>query len=185
MTALINASVLHPETLLEGAPQEGNDRTWWVLYTRSRQEKALARDLFGRDIAFYLPLVKRTTVYRRNRVSSYLPVFSNYLFMYGSEDDRVWGLTTNRVSRVLDVNEPERLRSDLGRLYRLIASGEPLTVESRLVPGQRIRIRRGPLEGLEGTILRRRGETRLLVSVDFLQQGASVVIEDYMTEPVD
>ena len=52
-------------------------------------------------------------------------------------------------------------------------------------PGDRVRVRRGPLAGVEGTVLTRRGRKRLLVSVDFLQQGASVEIEDFLLEPID
>jgi len=188
MPALAEAPTLYPETLLEELEPEaaGEDRAWWVFYTRARQEKALARELFGRRIPFYLPLVRKTKVYRGGRrASTHVPVFTSYVFMYGSEDERVWSLTTNRISRVLGVADAERLRWDLGQLRRLIASGAPLTVESRLAPGHRVRIRRGPLAGLEGTVLTRRGEARLLVSVDFLQQGASVAIEDYMLEPMD
>jgi hypothetical protein len=58
-------------------------------------------------------------------------------------------------------------------------------MESRLAPGRRVRVRHGALAGLEGTVLLRRGRTRLLVAVDFLQQGASVDIEDYCLEAID
>jgi transcriptional antiterminator RfaH len=66
----------------------------------------------------------------------------------------------------------------------LIASGEPLTVEARLQRGQRVRLKSGALMGIEGTILERRGEQRLLVAVEFLQQGVSILINDYRVEPV-
>jgi transcription antitermination factor NusG len=73
----------------------------------------------------------------------------------------------------------------LSQLRRLIASGAPLTVETRLAPGDYVRVRHGPFAGLEGTVLRRRGQTRLMVSINFLQQGASVEIDDVCLEPVD
>jgi transcription antitermination factor NusG len=92
---------------------------------------------------------------------------------------------TNRISRVLTVCDPERLWADLRQISQLISANEPLTAEARLVPGDRVRVRYGPFEGLEGTVLRRGGRTRLLVSVDFLQQGASVEIDDFMLELVD
>ncbi len=82
------------------------------------------------------------------------------------------------------MSDPESLRRDLIHLRHLIASGSPLTIESRWMPGQRVRIKRGPLAGLEGTILKRRGQTRLLVSVEFLQQGASVAVDDFLLEPI-
>ena len=176
---------LYPMDLLDAEEDEQTERKWWVVYTKSRQEKALARSLLGYEIPFYLPLIDKTTVYRRSRLTSRLPLFSNYLFMYGSPEERVVGLTTNRISRTIEVPEPEGLRHDLRRIFELIARGAPLTVESRLQNGAHVRIRRGDLAGLEGTVLKRHGKTRLLVSVNFLQQGASVEIKDYMLEPID
>ena len=66
-----------------------------------------------------------------------------------------------------------------------VLSDAPLTVERRLVPGNRVRVRHGPLAGIEGVVLTRRGNTQLLVAVNFLQQGASVEIDDYVLEPID
>jgi transcription antitermination factor NusG len=175
---------VYPEALLAGLTDEPCDRRWWVIYTRSRQEKALARDLFGYGVPYYLPLVRKTNIYNGRRVSAQHPVFANYIFLFGSDHERVRCLTTNRVSRTLSVTEPERLLFDLRQLDQLIQSNSPLTVESRLVPGNRVRIRRGPLAGLEGTVLVRRGRARLLVRVDFLQQGASVEVEDFLLEPI-
>lgn len=180
---------IYPETLLDEAGEiesgdEASPRRWWAVYTRSRHEKALARDLTSLQVPFYLPLVEKTTAYGNRTVTSCLPVFANYMFMYGSEDERIASLTTNRVSRILPVSDGNGLRRDLIHLRSLIDSGIPLTVESRWIPGKRVRIKRGSLMGLEGTILRRQGQLRLLVSVDFLQQGASVAIEEFLLEPV-
>ena len=60
-----------------------------------------------------------------------------------------------------------------------------LTPESRLAPGNRVRVCQGPLMGMEGTVLVRRNSVRLLIAVDFLQQGASIEIEDFLLEPVE
>jgi transcriptional antiterminator RfaH len=113
-----------------------------------------------------------------------LPVFGGYLFLYGSEEERVRALTTNRISRILPVPDTERMTSDLRNVRNLITAGAPLTVESRLQPGQRVRVKSGSLMGLEGLILSRRGESRLLIAVHYLQQGVSVQIDDYMVEPI-
>jgi transcriptional antiterminator RfaH len=94
-------------------------------------------------------------------------------------------LTTNRVSRVLEVEQPEQLVYDLQQFRRLIAANAPLTIESRLAPGRRVRVRQGAFAGVEGTVLKRRGETRLLVAIKFLQQGASVEIDDFLLEPLE
>ncbi|NQT12752.1 MAG: antitermination protein NusG, partial [Planctomycetes bacterium] len=55
----------------------------------------------------------------------------------------------------------------------------------RLKPGMRVRVRSGSLENLEGVVIRREGRERLLVAVAFLQQGASVSIEDVQLERID
>ncbi|MBI1904254.1 MAG: UpxY family transcription antiterminator [Planctomycetes bacterium] len=161
------------------------ERTWLVLYTKSRQEKALARCLLALEIPFYLPLIAKTTICRGRRFRSRVPVFTNYLFLFASTDERVRALQTNRISRVLPVGDPERLEFDLRQLQRLIASDAPLTIESRLTPGRRVRIRIGVLAGLEGVVVRRQGKSRLIISVNYLQQGASVEIEDCQVEPID
>jgi transcriptional antiterminator RfaH len=155
-----------------------------VAYTRPRQEKALAADLLAYEVPFYLPLMKKTRVYGKRKLASLLPVFPSYVFFYATEDERLRALQTNRISQVLSVPDSTHLHCDLIRLEQLIASGVPLTVESRLTTGHRVRIRSGPLAGLEGTVLRRRQTTRLLVSVDFLQRGASMAIDDYLLERI-
>jgi transcriptional antiterminator RfaH len=176
---------LYPDTLLDQPPSEPTDRRWFALYTRARQEKSLARELLKYGVPFYLPLVRKTSVSRGRRRTSLSPLFAGYIFLHAAEEERVRSLATNRVSRVLTVEQPEQLVYDLRQLRQLIAAGAPLTIESRLAPGRRIRVRQGAFAGLEGTVLKRRGETRLLVSVNFLQQGASVEIDDFLLEPLE
>ena len=176
---------MYPETLLDASPSEAAQRCWLALYTKARQEKSLARELLKYRIPFYLPLVRKTNVARGRRRTSLVPLFAGYVFLYGSEEERVRTLTTNRISRVLPVNDPDQLLFDLRQLRQLIVANAPLTVESRLGPGQRVRVRQGAFAGLEGSVLKRRGETRLLVSINFLQQGASVEIDDFMLDPLE
>ncbi len=172
---------IYPECLLDEPPM-APPRRWFVLYTKARQEKAVARDLLAHQVPFYLPLVKKTTVAHGRRRSSFAPLFGGYVFLYGNEEERVRSLTTNRISRVLPVADPDQLAYDLRQIRQLIAADVPLTVESRIGPGQRVRVRQGVFAGIEGVVLKRRGETRLLVSVDFLQQGASVEIDDFLLD---
>jgi transcriptional antiterminator RfaH len=176
---------LYPETLLDEAPQEVPGRRWFALYTKARQEKSLARELLKQRIPFYLPLVKKIGVSRNRRRVSLMPLFGGYLFLYGAEEERIRCLATNRISRILVVEQPEQFVFDLRQFRQLIAANAPLTIESRLAPGGRVRVRQGAFAGLEGTVLKRRGETRLLVAINFLQQGASVEIDDFVLEPLE
>lgn len=185
MPVLHKEASLFPESLLEGPSWELQDRHWMVLYTKPRQEKSLARDLLKQQVPFYLPLVKKTLQYGRRKLTSHSPLFAGYVFLLGSELERARVLTTNRVLRILPVENASRLVLDLRQLHQLILSDAPLTVEARLVPGNRVRVQKGPFGGMEGMVLHRRGKTRLLVSIDFLQQGASIEIEDFLLEPIE
>src|SRR6516162_1858884 len=179
---------VYPENLFE-APEEvlnsSGERLWWVVYTKSRQEKAFSRQLIAKQIPHYLPLVKKTYVSCGRKFTAQVPLFPGYVFMFGSEQERITSLTTNRVSRILEVADPSRLRTDLEQVNRLIQIGAPLTVEQRLAPGNQVRIRHGAMAGMEGTVLVRRGKTRLIVAVTMLQQGVSVEVDDFSLERID
>jgi len=185
MPILAQEPDLFPAHLLdksELAPGQG----WWVLYTMSRREKELMRRLLAAGIGFYAPLVKHRKRSLDGRVrSSYLPLFPGYVFLCGDDDQRRAALATNCVSRCLAVSDSGRLVSDLRQIHRLIEANVPLTPEARLEAGQRIRVCSGSLAGLEGTVIKRHGQQRLLVAVEFLQQGASVQIEDCGVERID
>ncbi len=185
MPILRTETDLFPDDLLEDEGSLGATAGLWrVAYTKPRHEKSVARDLEARGVPFYLPLQKKMTYFRGRRITSLLPVFPSYVFLYASDDDRELAYKTNRVVSVTDVYDGERLRQELRQIRWLIESDVPITIESQIQPGQRVRVRRGPFTGLEGTVLVRRNETRLLVSIDFLQRGASFAIEDYMLEPL-
>ena len=74
-----------------------------------------------------------------------------------------------------------RARRDI---HRLIATEKPLTPEARLEPGQPVRVRSGALVGLEGMVVKRKGEERLVIAVRFLNQGASIELEDVDLERI-
>ena len=179
---------LYPENLLDPVDDTVSDagdtaqRRWWVLYTKARQEKALSRELYALNTPFYLPVVSKRTNKGKRATKSYAPLFSGYVFLHGTEADRIGALKTNRVLRVIDVPDPDGLVDDLQRLHKLIQSDAPLTIESRLSVGDRVRVRSGVFEGIDGRVLDRRGRQRLLVAINFLQQGASVELDDCVLE---
>jgi len=178
-------TTVYPPNLLDDFTNQVGEQCWWVLYTKARQEKAVARQLLGWELPFYLPLVPKTHLIRGRRVNSHVPVFHGYVFLYGSELDRVQSLKTNRISRILEVVDQPLLEHDLKHVSRLISANAPLTIESRLVPGNRVRVKTGPFKGVEGVVIQRRGKARLLVAVTFLQQGVSIEIDDFQLEPLD
>ena len=160
------------------------DGDWAAFYLLARREKDFMRRLRAMQIAHYGPtLVKRYRSPGGRMRESQIPLFSGYVFVRGTKDDFSRAMTTNCVSRRIDVADSALLIADLHQIRRLILLKAPLTPEARLQPGQWVRVRNGPFAGLEGTILKRHGETRLVVAVRFLQQGASILLEDCEVEP--
>jgi hypothetical protein len=66
----------------------------------------------------------------------------------------------------------------------LVAKGVPLWPHAFLKIGQRVRIRGGCLDGVEGTLVGKRGERKLVVSIDLIQQSLATIVEGYDIEPV-
>jgi transcriptional antiterminator RfaH len=157
---------------------------WWVLHTKPRAEKSLARRLFADEVSFFLPLREQTHQYRGRSKSSYLPVFPSYLFLFGGEEDRLTARMTNLVVHAIKVDDQELLAADLDRVHRLIESGLPLSTVDQLVPGSEVEITAGPLVGMRGTVVRRGGFSKVIIEVHMLQQGISVEVDETMIQPI-
>ncbi|MCI0458288.1 MAG: hypothetical protein L0Z62_15090 [Gemmataceae bacterium] len=176
---------LHPDDLLtRAAPGTDEAACWWVLHTRPRAEKALARKLLSREVAFFLPLHHRQRRISGKLRSTHLPLFPGYLFLHGGSEARLHALETNTVVRSLPVPDQARLHADLVRVHRLVTSGTDLSPEGQLCPGTRVRLIDGPLAGLEGTVLKQGKRLRFVVEVELLQQGVSAEVESWMIEPL-
>ena len=171
---------LYPENLFAELPAEPHGRAWWVLHTRPRQEKSLARQLLDRQVPLFLPLIRRKNRLRGRIMTSHIPLFTSYVFLLASQQERLTALATQRVVMSLTVPNQEQLWRDLCQIRRLIESGAPITPEDRLQSGMQVEIRSGPLMGLKGTILRTGSGRRFVVQVDFIQRGASVELDDFM-----
>lgn len=144
------------------------------------------RGLLSLEIPFYCPIVASRFRSPAGRLrTSYLPLFTNYLFMYGDGFNRYRALQTNLISKTIEVENGIELASDLRQIQRLIQLGAPLSVEAKLQPGCKVRIKTGPLTGVEGVILKRQGASFLFIAVNFLQQGALVKLESCEVESVN
>jgi transcription antitermination factor NusG len=176
---------LYPANLFEesrrSAPPE---HRWWVLHTKPRQEKALARELVDRQVGFYLPLIEKRTRTRGRSFTSHIPLFHSYVFLFGSEEDQVESLSTYRVVNTLEVFDQQQFWNDLTQVYRLITAVKFVRPEERFTPGVKVAIRSGPLAGLLGEVVKTASGNRFVVKVNFLQRGASVVLEDLDLEVV-
>ncbi|HYV35837.1 MAG TPA: transcription termination/antitermination NusG family protein [Gemmataceae bacterium] len=170
---------VYPADLFDlGAEAVAAESHWWVLHTRPRQEKALARQLLEHRVPFYLPTIAKRLRIKGRNLTSHVPLFPGYAFMMADREQRVAALTTNRIFHTLPVTNQNALWNDLRQISHLITTGAAITPEDRLAPGDIVEITSGPLTGLKGKILRTATGQRFVVEVDFIQRGASVMLDD-------
>ena len=176
-----NPPSLHPEEarfdLLEGL--------WWVVHTKPRQEKALARDLLRSSIPYFLPMYEARRRSRGRSWKTVLLLFPGYVFFCGDEEDRLRVLETGRVAKLIPVRDQAALVAELSSLRRVMEAGLGVDPYPALKTKSRCRVRSGPLQGMEGQVLRRKGKARFIVTVSILGQGASVEIDGNELEPLD
>jgi len=158
---------------------------WWVVHTKSRNEKALAHDLIRRKISYFLPMSWKIQRKSRRTTRSLLPLFGGYLFFCGREEDRTELMRTDRVANLIEVKDQEQLVKELVQIEQALRAGAPLTAHKYIKTGQKCRVVAGPLLGLEGVVTTTRGAMRLLLQVDMLGQAASVEIDIDMIEVLD
>ena len=183
MPILAKEIELHPAGLLETEPAPNGCR-WCVAHVKPRQEKSMARHLLSSDIGYYLPSIRRTKVYQGQRVCSYVPAFTSYVFVHADGDERAEALGGNQIVGIIDVFDQQRLHGELARVWQLTASDLTLYPESRLEAGTPVRIVSGPLMGLEGVVVSRKGRCRFVVAVNFIQQGVAAEIDANVLEPL-
>ncbi|MCC9640722.1 KOW motif-containing protein [Rhodopirellula sp. JC740] len=173
----------YPEDLIDQA--ESADSPWWLLYTRSRQEKTVMRKLRELQVPHYAPLIMQRFRSPNGRLrESYVPLFSTYVFLRGDEHAKYQAICTGSILKASEILQVDHLLEDLKQIRSLIEMGVPLTLESRIEPGEEVRVKNGTFKGYEGTVIRREGESRLLVAVRFMEQGVSVKLEDCQLEVI-
>jgi transcriptional antiterminator NusG len=161
---------------------------WYAIRTRSRHEKMVAEQLQRQAIENFLPLVKRTRKWSDRTKEVELPLFSGYNFVRVAltSPDRLRVLQTHGVAGFVGVNGcgtaiPDNQIQDI---RTLLASKVPFEEQPFLRVGQRVRIRGGSLDGVEGILSAQNEDRSLVISLEPIQRSLCVRIQGYAVEPV-
>lgn len=171
------------------APLVGTDSaSWYALHTRSRHEKTVTQQLTEFGVECYLPLVTEVHRWSDRKKSVQLPLFSCYVFARFVAN-RVDRLGLWRVEGVLGIvgnrGEGSPIPDEQIDAVRMVLDQSlEWTSHPFLKIGQRVRIRGGALEGMEGILLSRSRNHTLVISVDALQRSLAVRVEGYQVEPI-
>jgi transcription antitermination factor NusG len=152
---------------------------WFAIRTRAKHEKVAATILANKGFEQYLPVYRRRRRWSDRIVESDQPLFPGYLFCRFDPKKRLPILTTpNVVSIIGFASAPAPVPdSEIEAVQAILRSGLATEPCPFLREGQPIRVRRGALEGLEGILIKKKSEWRMVVSVTMLHRSLSVEID--------
>ena len=162
--------------------------SWYGLQTRARHEKIVAHRLEERGVTAFLPLVSEEHRWSDRKKTVQVPLFSCYVFAKFAPN-RIGSIARAAGGRSF---RPGR-RQGRGRADSRMSRSMPFEVWlKRELPwsthpflkiGQRVRIRSGVLNGVEGILVSRNGDRTLVISVNAIQRSLAVRVEGYEVEP--
>lgn len=152
---------------------------WYGIRTKSNQEKIAASVLAAKGFEQYLPTYRARRRWSDRVVETSLPLFPGYVFCRFAASRKVEILTTPGVASVVSfAGLPAPISdSEISAIQTLIESGSAIEPHPYLKEGQPVRVVRGPLEGAEGILVKKRDHWRMLVSISLLQRSVAVEVD--------
>jgi transcriptional antiterminator RfaH len=158
---------------------------WYVAHTRPRREKKLAEFCRRQELFVSLPCVTSVRVYGRKRVEFAKPLFPGYIFFRSSPEFVHTVYQNQHAANVLEVYDQSTFERQLEDILSAVQSRSVIAVMHGLAVGRRARIRSGPLAGLAGNVVRMSDPAMISLRLDFIAQGAILVVAISELELID
>ena len=158
------------------------DPRWHAVHVRSRHEFQVFERLKLKGIETFLPTVERLRRWKDRKKFIAFPLFPGYLFVHITKraEEKLSVLKISGVVRLLCSvpGEPDPIPDEqIISLKTLVENKEELDPYPYLDEGERVRIKRGPLTGVEGIFVEKLDKHILVLSVDVLRQGVALTID--------
>lgn len=150
---------------------------WFVAHTRPRAEKRLLQHCERKHLAATLPCYQSAHKYRGKTVVFQKPLFPGYVFIQMPVEARNVVLQSDHLANLLDVHDQELFARQLGEVLRALETDLEIRLAPTIGEGARVKIKNGPLRGIEGWVEKRYGMTVVLLRLDFIGQAAAVKLE--------
>jgi transcription antitermination factor NusG len=150
---------------------------WFVAHTRPRREKKLVEHCQRQSIAVTLPCYSAAHKYRGKTVVFQKPLFPGYVFLQLQPGQRDYVRQSDLVANLLDVFDQETFQRQLHDILLALEAKVGVRLAPAIGEGMRVRIKTGPLQGVEGWVEQRHGMTTVLLRLDFINQAAAVKID--------
>lgn len=169
----------HPASANASSAAGPSARVWWAIYTRHQHEKSVADVLGSKGLDVFLPLYASKRKWKDRLKTLMLPLFPGYVFVEGGHERRLPILSTPGVHMILTSGEGAAVIPDteIESIRRTVESHCLVQPHPFLKCGERVRVIRGSLAGLEGILARKKNQCRLVLSVEMLAQSVGVEVD--------
>lgn len=157
---------------------------WAVLHTRPRCEKKVMGLFMQEGICTYAPMMIRSHQYGVRERENEIPVFSGYVFCAYEKEKQGWIRQNQYVANLLPVQSPAVMVEQLAQIELALNEGQDAEVYTYLVEGNRVRIRSGPMKGVEGVIQQVRGQSKVVLNLELIQQSVAMEVDASLLEPI-
>jgi len=167
-------------------PAAPAEEKWYAVYTWARHEKRVAEQLEQRQVRNFLPLYRAMHRWKDRRKEVELALFPSYVFVQLSLQHRLRVLEIPSVVHLVSFQgKPAPLPEDeIEKLRQGVNGRVRMGPHPYLQAGQRVRVRSGPVAGLEGILVRRKDGARLVVSIEILMRAVALEIDEADVEPL-
>ncbi len=164
----------------------GEPFPWYAIQVRPRFEKVVASALLSKGYEGFLPLYRCRHRWSDRVKEVELPLFSGYLFSRLDINKRLPVLITPGVIRFVGIGKtPVPVdENEMSAILKIVGAGLRAEPHPYLLVGQKVRIDRGTLSGVEGIVQVAKRSARLIVSVSLLQRSVSVEIDEAWVRPI-
>ncbi|HWQ91076.1 MAG TPA: transcription termination/antitermination NusG family protein [Clostridia bacterium] len=150
---------------------------WFVAHTRPRREKKLVAHCQRQGIAATLPCYNTVHKYRGKTVRFEKPLFPGYVFLQLEQGQQDSLRQNDHVANLLSVFDQDTFESQLHDICLALESSLGVVLAPAIGEGMRVRIKYGPLQGIEGWVEQRYGMSTVLLRLDFISQAAAVKLD--------
>jgi len=159
-----------------------SDVLWYVAHVRPRREKKLVEHCERHRYAATLPCFESPHKYRGKTVVFRKPLFPGYVFLQLEPGQKEVLRQNDHVANLLDVFDQETFRRQLSDILLALKTTSGVRLAPAIGEGMRVRIKAGPLQGIEGWVEQRYGMATVLLRLDFISQAAAVKLDADLLE---
>jgi transcriptional antiterminator RfaH len=154
-----------------------NELSWFVAHTRPRCEKKLFEYCGEKGFHAVLPCYRTAHKYRGKTVIFRKPLFPGYLFLRAGNGSRHRLMRSDYIAKLLEVLDQATLSCQIEEIMQALETDLDIRLAPAIGEGMRVKVKGGPLKGLDGWVEHRYGLDTVLLRLDFIGQAAAVKVD--------